>query len=81
MGLSSWIPKRASISMTMTMFHSAIHTDSPGRVDNTHVLQALQASGQSYDVARETRKHVSVDSSGKVELEDWVEVWRLQSAS
>lgn len=37
-------------------------------------MQALQSSGQSYDLARETLKHVSVDSSGKVELEDWVEV-------
>jgi plastin-1 len=43
-------------------------------VDKTAVLQALQSSGQSYDLARETLKHVSVDSSGKVELEDWVEV-------
>jgi plastin-1 len=42
------------------------------------VLQALQANGESYDRARETLKHVSVDASGKVELEDWVEV-RLQS--
>jgi len=38
------------------------------------VLQALQSRGESYDRARETLKHVSVDASGKVELEDWVEV-------
>lgn len=38
------------------------------------MLQSLQASGESYDRARETLKHVSVDASGKVELEDWVEV-------
>lgn len=38
------------------------------------MLQTLQASGESYDRARETLKHVSVDASGKVELEDWVEV-------
>ncbi|KAF8882354.1 calponin homology domain-containing protein [Mucidula mucida] len=44
------------------------------RVDKTAVLQALQHSGESYDNARETLKHVSVDSSGKVELEDWVEL-------
>lgn len=54
--------------------HSALHTDTPGRVDKSAVLQALQSSGQSYDVARETLKHVSVDASGKVELDDWVEV-------
>jgi plastin-1 len=53
---------------------NAINTDSPGRVDKSAVLQAVQAQGQSYDVARETLKHVSVDSSGKVELEDWVEL-------
>lgn len=53
---------------------SAIHTDSPGRVDKSSVLQVLQSSGQSYDLVRETLKHVSVDASGKVELEDWVEV-------
>jgi hypothetical protein len=46
----------------------------PGRVDKSQVLHALQASGESYDVVRETLKHVSVDASGKVELEDWVEV-------
>jgi len=41
------------------------------------VLQALQSRGESYDRARETLKHVSVDASGKVELEDWVEVRHL----
>ncbi|KAH9991525.1 calponin homology domain-containing protein [Russula vinacea] len=30
--------------------------------------------GESYDRVRETLKHVSVDASGKVELEDWVEL-------
>ena len=38
------------------------------------MLQALQGRGESYDRVRETLKHVSVDASGKVELEDWVEV-------
>lgn len=53
---------------------SQIDTDDTGRVDKATVLHALQASGESYDRARETLKHVSVDASGKVELEDWVEV-------
>ncbi|KAL0958207.1 hypothetical protein HGRIS_000369 [Hohenbuehelia grisea] len=53
---------------------NSISTDTPGRIDKTAVLQALQSSGQSYDLARETLKHVSVDASGKVELEDWVEL-------
>ena len=56
---------------------SAIHTDTPGRVDKTSVINALQAKGESYDRVRETLKHVSVDASGKVELEDWVEVCRF----
>lgn len=43
-------------------------------MDKTAALQVLQANGESYDRARETLKHVSVDASGKVELEDWVEV-------
>jgi plastin-1 len=51
-----------------------IDTNGSGRVDKAKVLQTLQASGESYDRARETLKHVSVDASGKVELEDWVEL-------
>ncbi|KAL1679626.1 calponin homology domain-containing protein [Schizophyllum commune] len=53
---------------------NAISTDTPGRVDKTAALHAVQKSGESYDVARETLKHVSVDASGKLELDDWVEV-------
>ncbi|KAF7349338.1 hypothetical protein MSAN_01723400 [Mycena sanguinolenta] len=53
---------------------NAIQTDSPGRVDKGAVLQTLQSTGASYDLARETLKQVSVDASGKVELEDWVEL-------
>lgn len=54
-------------------FHQ-LDTDTPGRVDKASVLQSLKAGGENYDVARETLKHVSVDASGKVELEDWVEL-------
>ncbi|KAF8546199.1 Ca2+-binding actin-bundling protein [Imleria badia] len=53
---------------------NAISTDSPGRVDKSAVLHALQSSGESYDQARETLNGVSVDASSKVELEDWVEL-------
>ncbi|KAG8848820.1 hypothetical protein FRB91_010475 [Serendipita sp. 411] len=54
---------------------NAIDTDTPGRVPKTSVINALQNSGEaSYDRARETLKDVSVDASGKVELEDWVEL-------
>ena len=53
---------------------SAISTETHGRVDKAAAITALQNSGESYDRVRETLKDVSVDASGKVELEDWVEV-------
>ena len=68
-------------AFTLNSIHSSLHTDTPGRVDKSTVLQAIQSTGQSYDVARETLKHVSVDASGKVELEDWVEVGRKRSTT
>ena len=61
-------------SELLNLIRSSLRTDTPGRVDKGAVLQAIQSTGKSYDVARETLKHVSVDASGKVELEDWVEV-------
>jgi plastin-1 len=61
-------------SLELICLYSAINTDTPGRIDKPSVLQSLQSSGESYDRARETLKHVSVDASGKLELEDWVEV-------
>ena len=55
--------------------YSALETDSPGSVSKSSAIAALQASGEgSYDQVREVLKGVSVDASGKVELEDWVEV-------
>ncbi|KAF8547298.1 fimbrin [Imleria badia] len=53
---------------------NAILTDSPRCIDKSAVLHTLQSSGESCDQARETLKGVSVDASGKVELEDWVEL-------
>ncbi|EJD43453.1 Ca2+-binding actin-bundling protein [Auricularia subglabra TFB-10046 SS5] len=53
---------------------NAIDTDTPGRVDKAAVINAAQASGETYDQVRETLKSVSVDASGKVEVEDWVEL-------
>ncbi|KAG8979902.1 hypothetical protein FRC05_007345 [Tulasnella sp. 425] len=53
---------------------NAITTDTPGRVPKATVIQALQAQGESYDRVRETLKDVSIDASGKVEVEDWVEL-------
>jgi plastin-1 len=55
---------------------SAIDTATPGRVPKAEVIAAIQATGAaSYDQVRETLKEVEVDASGKVELEDWVDVW------
>jgi plastin-1 len=52
--------------------------DEKGAVDKSVVISALQSSGEAtYDQARETLKSVSVDSSGKVELEDWVQLHSL----
>jgi myo-inositol-hexaphosphate 3-phosphohydrolase len=57
---------------------SAIDIESTGRVNKADVISSLQQSGvASYDLARETLKSVSVDASGKVELEDYVEVSRF----
>ncbi|KAH8083317.1 fimbrin [Cristinia sonorae] len=53
---------------------NSISTETPGRIDKAEVLRALATTGESYDRARETLKQVSVDASGKVELEDWVEL-------
>ena len=66
-----------SLVSTDNPLHSAIDTNEPGRVDKAKVLRSIQSSGANYDLARETLKHVSVDASGKVELEDWVEVLPL----
>lgn len=65
---------RSAVSTLTDTLPSAIDTNEPGRVDKAKVLQVIQSSGTNYDLARETLKHVSVDASGKVELEDWVEV-------
>lgn len=44
-------------------------------MNKADVISSLQQSGEAtYDTARETLKSVSVDASGKVELEDYVEV-------
>ncbi|KAG8772888.1 hypothetical protein FRC12_002845 [Ceratobasidium sp. 428] len=61
---------------------NALDTDTPGAVSKSSAIAALQASGEgSYDQVREVLKGVSVDASGKVELEDWVElVTKLRSA-
>lgn len=55
--------------------NSTIDVDGTGRINKADVIASLQQTGEaSYDVARETLKTVSIDASGKVELEDYVEV-------
>ncbi|KAH7917387.1 hypothetical protein BV22DRAFT_1052465 [Leucogyrophana mollusca] len=61
--------------------HTTPDTDTPGCIDKAAVLQALQSNGESHDQAREALQHASVDASGKVELEDWLEVRPLYSSS
>lgn len=59
--------------------HSSIDLDSTGRIPKSTVLTSL-SSGQSpagrytYDQVRETLKHVSLDASGNVELDDFVDL-------
>jgi plastin-1 len=52
-----------------------IDVEEKGSIDKQTVIKAMQDSGEAnYDQVRETLKEVSIDSSGKVELEDYVEV-------
>lgn len=55
-------------------FHQ-IDVEGRGAVGKTDVIKAVQDQGEaSYDQARETLKEVNLDSSGRVELEDYVDV-------
>jgi plastin-1 len=49
-----------------------------GKLDKATVLQHLSSTNAaSYDSAREALKRTNVDASGKVELEDWVQLHSL----
>lgn len=53
----------------------AIDLDDKGWVEKQQALEAISQSGDAtYDVARETLKQVNVDASGRVELDDYVEL-------
>jgi plastin-1 len=63
--------------------HSLLHSnvlrkidiDGKGYVDQPTVIGAVQKDeGQSYDQIRATLKECHIDASGRVELEDYVEV-------
>lgn len=52
--------------------------DDRGSLEKAQVIQALQDSGDAdYDSARETLKDVNIDSAGRVEMEDWVQLHSL----
>lgn len=53
----------------------AIDVEEKGSVGKQDVMKAIADAGEaSYDQARETLKEVDVDSSGRVELDDYVDV-------
>lgn len=53
----------------------AIDLDDKGWVQKQEALESISKSGEAtYDEARETLKHVNVDASGRVELDDYVEL-------
>ncbi|RXK40923.1 fimbrin [Tremella mesenterica] len=55
-----------------------IDVEDKGWLEKPQVIAALQQSGDAdYDSARETLKSVNTDSSGRVELEDWVQFHSL----
>ena len=55
---------------------SKIDLDGKGYVDQSTVISAVQkdGEGQNYDEIRATLRQVNIDASGRVELEDYVEV-------
>ncbi|ORX33979.1 putative Fimbrin [Kockovaella imperatae] len=58
-----------------------IDVEDRGSLDKAEVISALQSSGDAdYDSARETLKSVNVDSSGRLEVEDWVQLHSLLKA-
>ncbi|CAE6406874.1 hypothetical protein ACGC1H_002268 [Rhizoctonia solani] len=54
---------------------NALDVEGTGAITKANAISALQSSGEgTYDQVREVLKGVSIDASGKVELEDWVEL-------
>jgi plastin-1 len=52
-----------------------IDVEEKGSVDKQSLIKSVQDSGEAnYDQVRETLKEVNLDSSGRVELEDYVDV-------
>ena len=62
----------------MTCPNSKIDLDGKGYVDQATVIRELQKAGEgsNYDQIRATLRECNIDASGRVELEDYVEVLR-----
>lgn len=61
----------------VNQFHQ-IDVQDKGSLDKATVLSHLtQSQGTSYDTARLALQRTSIDASGKVELEDWVQLHSL----
>ena len=60
----------------MTCPNSKIDLDGKGYVDQATVIRELQKAGEgsNYDQIRATLRECNIDASGRVELEDYVEV-------
>ncbi|KAK9451961.1 calponin homology domain-containing protein [Limtongia smithiae] len=67
--------KQEDIFQLIDRFHK-IDIDERGYVDKQTIVKAVVDSGESatYDQIRETLKEVDVDASGRVELDDYVEL-------
>src|SRR5271168_811647 len=61
---------------TELILFSKIDLDGKGYVDQSNVIAAVQkdGEGQNYDEIRATLRECNIDASGRVELEDYVEV-------
>lgn len=57
----------------------SIDVEERGSVAKQDMIKTLQDQGESYDAVRETLKEVDLDSSGRVELEDYVDVSQTDS--
>jgi len=62
----------------LTCPNSKIDLDGKGYVDQATVIREVQKAGEgsNYDQIRATLRECNIDASGRVELEDYVEVLR-----
>jgi plastin-1 len=75
---SSEFPVSTARTATEPYLLRQIDVEDKGSLDKATVIHAIEQSGQAtYDQAREALKSTSIDSSGKVEIEDWVQLHSL----